>query len=220
MKKAWLAAIWMAASSAAFAQGDAQPRLGRVLEQMQSAESGMERIRFSFRQQIAFTGVSSTTTVNGKALFAKGGKFRIEKMQPERQLTISNGKSLWVYTPAYNQVWQGTPKRWMDSTLLPKGMLPFNNYVADLQKYFDLKLGAVTAADNTVELKAEPKDQQMDYHLTLVVSMDSWLPSSTRYHSESADVVTELSEVEANPDVTDSSFRFTAPKGADVIPLN
>jgi outer membrane lipoprotein-sorting protein len=46
------------------------------------------------------------------------------------------------------------------------------------------------------------------------------MPSSTIFRSDSAVVETALSQVRLNPEVKDATFRFTAPPGVDVIPLN
>jgi outer membrane lipoprotein-sorting protein len=124
---------------------------------------------------------------------------------------------MWVYNPAVNQVWQGAVKSWVDASAVPQGLVPLAGYMGDLQKRFDLSLKEGPAG--AVTLVAQPKDPSTGYSLELVVSTDKWIPFRTTYRSDSATVVTKLSDITFNPGPGADKFTFTAPKGTDVIPL-
>ena len=159
--------------------------------------------------------------IEGDALFGKEGRLRISKQYPDKQVTISDGKKVWVYNPAAKQVWEGASKKWLASSPLPKGMIPFNNYVADLKKNFDLSLDSTQSnVPGEILVLAEPKNRADGYKMCLTVSDESWLPIKTVYVSDSAQVETVLSKHEVNPAISDSVFKFTVPKGTDVIPFN
>ncbi len=195
--------------------------LDRVLTELQNREKTINVIQFDFKQEINFTQMPNKTVVSGEAVFGKGGKMRITKKEPDQQVTVSDGKKVWVFNPAYKQVWEGSSKKWMDSTVIPKGVLPLNNYVEELRTNFNLKFGSAIEKDsNNIQVIAEPKNKALGYSIEMTVAPDSWLPVKTVYHSDSANVVTYLSKHQVNPDVQDSVFRFSTPKGVDVIPFN
>jgi len=195
--------------------------LDQVMQELENREKTMTAIQFDFNQEINFIQMNSTTTVVGEALFGQAGKLRITKESPDNQITISDGKTVWVYNPAAKQVWEGSAKKWLESSAMPKGMVPLNNYVTDLRENFNLSLAA-GASDpaGDVRILAEPKNKELGYKIELTVSTESWLPVKTIYVSDSAEVRTLLSKHQVNPSAPDSVFRFSAPKGTDVIPFN
>ena len=146
---------------------------------------------------------------------------KVVKTQPKEQQIISNGQKMWIYNPGFNQVWVGGVKDWATSSNFPKGLLPINDYVADLRQYFDLSVSSDgKSRDGFIELQGSPKDPSLGYQMTLVVSTATWLPVETRYESETAEVVTKLSNFNTNLSVKDSEFNFTPPHGTDIIPFN
>lgn len=195
--------------------------LNQVLGELANREKTMNILQFDFTQEINFTEMKNKTTVVGEAIFGKAGKLRITKQLPVKQVTVSDGKKVWVYNPTASQVWLGSSKKWLESSSLPKGMIPFNNYVADLQKNFNLVLDQEKKnVEDEIQIVAEPKNKTLGYKMRLTVSTHSWLPVKMVYLSDSAEVETLLSKHQVNPSIQDSVFRFTVPKGTDVIPFN
>lgn len=193
--------------------------ISRALLELERREKTISAIQFNFEQDIFFTQMNTQSTVGGKALFAKTGKLRITKSHPDQQETVSDGKKVWVFNPAFNQVWEGSSKKWLESSVLPRGLIPLENYVADLRKNFILSMAEQVDA-NMIRIHAVPKNKGLGYRLELLVSSDSWLPMESVFISDSARVVTRWSEYKVNPQITEDSFHFVPPHGADVIPLN
>lgn len=195
--------------------------LPNVLAELEKKEKAVQVIKFDFKQEIFFTQMNSRSEVSGGAIFDNTGKFSIEKMSPDKQKTVSNGKKVWVYNPAYNQVWEGTASRWLNSSTIPKGLLPVGKYVSELRQNFILELIETTGVTGSaVGIHASPKHKALNYSMDIFVSTNSWLPLETVYQSDSAKVVTRLINTEVNPEISQSTFHFVAPRGADVIPLN
>lgn len=194
--------------------------LDNVLDEMQVKGRAIRNIQFGFEQQVRFTEMSETTTVQGEAAFSKPGKLHIHKKFPDEQITVSNGEKIWIYTPSFNQVWEGPMKNWVGATLLPKGIIPLDNFADDLRKNFHLRLKEQPVSGVGLWLSATPKDETLDYNLELQISTTSWLPVKTIYRSESAEIVTNLTEAKVNAALPEQMFWFQAPKDADVIPLN
>ena len=165
-----------------------------------------------------FSQSGQSVQVQADAWFGAGGRLRIQKQLPDQQLTISDGKSVWVCNQKPNQVWRGSTQSWLKASWMPKGLVPLNGYVEELEKNFELKM--TSSSEANVTFSATPKDQRLAYTLQFIISTVSWLPSKTLYVSDSARVNTSLSDVTINPEDAARQFHFTIPKGATVIPLN
>lgn len=191
-----------------------------VLYEMKQQDETIKSLSCTFQQEVTFGHSNLSSKTSGEALFAKPNKLNVHLKKPQEQMTIANGKKTWVYTPAYKQVWVGESKKDL-SNLLPKGMVPIQNFGSDLEKNYELSMSAVSETGDTpktVRLKAIPK-QPADYELEFVISTESWLPTETVYTSPSAQVVTKLSSVQVNPEISNSSFQFVPPPGTDMIPF-
>jgi len=195
--------------------------LKTVLFEMETQEKNLDSVQFRFDQTVNFIGTGIKEKSDGSAVFKKPNKMKVIKDHPAQQEVISNGRKMWIYNPQFNQVWVGGAKDWATATNLPKGILPISNYVSDLKQYFDLSLSTGRGKNvDEIVLVATPKDPSLGYQLTLVMSTESWVPSETRYHSETADIATQLSEFKPNPVLKESDFNFTPPHGTDIIPFN
>jgi chaperone LolA len=193
--------------------------LSDVISKLEENEKQTESIHFDFNQTVQFRAMQSSATVSGEATFAKSGKMKIVKTKPEKQIMVSDGKKLTLYNPAYNQVWSGSWTGWVKNAMLPKGMVPLNNYVADLKKNFQLTLMPTADAGFAV-IQAVPNDGDLGYQLELKISTENWQLARTSYRSETAEVVTDLSNVEVNPSTSPATFKLDLPKGVEVISLN
>jgi outer membrane lipoprotein carrier protein len=191
-----------------------------VLRQLKLKDETVKSLQCEFQQEVKFGNSNLSSKTSGEALFAKPDKLNVHQKTPQEQLTIANGKKTWVYTPAYKQVWVGTTKKDL-AKLLPKGMVPIQNFGKDLEKNYDLTvetLSDVGPSPKTVRLKAVPK-QPSDFELEFVISTESWLPTETTYTSSSAQVVTRLTSVKVNPSLSKDAFQFVPPPGTDMIPF-
>src|SRR5436309_231143 len=82
-------------------------------------EKGISSLKFGFEQEIDFLEGGMKTKVVGEALFGREGKMRITKTVPNEQVTVIDGEKVWIYTPAYKQVWSGALKDWTKTSVLP-----------------------------------------------------------------------------------------------------
>jgi outer membrane lipoprotein carrier protein len=197
----------------------AAPTLTEVLSNLESKEQSIQAIQFQFDQDILFSQTGQTSRMAGSALFGKNGRMRVQKSEPDKQMTVSDGKTVWVFNPGPNQVWKGSAKSWLKAGWMPKGLVPLSGYVGELKKNFDLTI-APSSDTARVTLNAAPKDPQLGYQLQFVFDQATWLPQKTIYVSDSARVATSLENVVINPPNAARQFQFAVPKGATVIPLN
>jgi outer membrane lipoprotein carrier protein len=194
--------------------------LDEVLNRIKNKNSQMENIRMDFKQEVEFYEMSQKSEVEGEMAFTRDGKVYFKKQIPTEQITISNGKKVWVYNPSFRQVWVGSAKNWLEGDFLPKGIVPLNNFVEDLNNNFVLSL--VTSEpkiSDVIVIHAEPKNKDLNYSIDLYFSSVSWLPTRTVYKSESARVDTFFTDPKVNAGVSDDLFNFETPKGTEIISL-
>jgi outer membrane lipoprotein carrier protein len=190
-----------------------------VLAHLEAKEKSVQTIQLQFEQDILFSQTGQSAHIEAEAYFGKAGRLRIQKRKPDQQLTVSDGKTVWVYNPGPQQVWRGAASSWLKAGWMPKGLVPLSGYVGELKKNFDLTV-ANSSDTAHVTLDATPKDPRLGYKLQFVFSTETWLPTKTIYVSDSARVTTVLSDVTVNPANAARQFQFPIPKGATVIPLN
>ncbi|MFN0117316.1 MAG: LolA family protein [Elusimicrobiota bacterium] len=197
----------------------AAPTLDDVLNNLKIKETQVKSLELSFTQDIKFTEMTTGSSSKGKVTFLKPNKMRLQKLSPDQQTIVTDGKQVWVYNPAFSQVWKGKWKDWNSASFIPQGLIPVDGYTKDLQKNFDLTLRP-SHENSEVTLKATPKNNHIDYSLEILISTVSWYPIKTFYRSSTAEIVTQFSEVKENAPVSPALFLFIPPKGTEIISLN
>src|SRR3990172_12286774 len=98
----------VAAVAACLVAGAASPVAAQTLEDVvrdvESAYSRMTDLRADFTQTAFNKSLNQTIPAEGAVYLKRGGKLRWEYREPTPQEIVSDGKKLWVYTPALNQV--------------------------------------------------------------------------------------------------------------------
>src|SRR5207237_3366530 len=78
--------------------------LDEVVRGLEAAYSKMTDLRAEFSQTSFNKSLGQTIPAQGVVSLKRGGKLRWEYSEPTKQEIVSDGKTLWVYTPALNQV--------------------------------------------------------------------------------------------------------------------
>src|SRR2546422_3451739 len=78
--------------------------LDDVARDLEGTYSRMIDLRAEFTQTAFNKSLNQTIPAQGTVYLKKGGKLRWEHQEPTPQEIVSDGKKLWVYTPALNQV--------------------------------------------------------------------------------------------------------------------
>jgi len=149
----------------------------------------------------------------------KGGKMRWEYSAPSPQQIVSDGKSLWIYTPELNQVNVGEAPKALagpaGSFLAGLGRLRESFHVRFLnpaqkkgnEGYFVLDL---------TPRKPEPALQR------LIVGVDpgDWLVRKAEVFDQFENTVTmRFTKVTMNSGLPDTLFAFVPPKGVATVPM-
>ena len=193
--------------------------LDDVVRDVEAAYGRMTDLRAEFTQNAFNKSLNQTIPAQGIVYLKKGGKLRWEYKEPTSQEIVSDGKKLWVYTPALGQVNVG------EATEALAG--PAGSFLAGLGRL---------RAEFAVRFlnPAEPRDGEGNWVLDLtpkrplptlarlVLSMDAktWeLRRAVVYDQFENTVTMRFTKVAINSGLPDRLFTFEAPKGVATVPL-
>ena len=193
--------------------------LDDVVRDVEAAYGRMTDLRAEFTQTAFNKSLNQTIPAQGVVYLKKGGKLRWEYKEPTSQEIVSDGKKLWVYTPALGQVNVG------EATEALAG--PAGSFLAGLGRL---------RAEFAVRFlnPAEPRDGEGNWVLDLtpkrplptlarlVLSMDAktWeLRRAVVYDQFENTVTMRFTKVAINSGLPDRLFTFEAPKGVATVPL-
>ncbi len=189
--------------AAAVAQADAVDTLREFAREVKTG-------RAAFTQTVSSPDGARKKTSSGQFEFARPDRFRFEYRKPFEQQIVADGRKVWLYDVDLNQVTVRAMSQALGAT--PAALL------------------AGAAMDKDFELSAAPSQDGLDWVLArpkvkegaTVQSLRIGFRAKTLAALEIIDVfgqrsLLSFSAVEANPHLAADTFRFIAPKGADVI---
>src|SRR5262245_23966211 len=89
---------------AASAVPAAAQSLDDVVREIETVYGRMTDLRADFTQTAFNKSLNQTIPARGTVYLKKGGKLRWEYVEPTPQEIVSDGKTIWIYTPTLNQV--------------------------------------------------------------------------------------------------------------------
>jgi outer membrane lipoprotein carrier protein len=162
--------------------------------------------------------MSQTVEARGTLYLKRPGKLRWEYTAPTPQEIVSDGRRLWVYTPALRQVnVSGAP----EALAGPAGS--FLQGLGQVREQFQARFlnpAQPTDADGRVVLDLTPRTPQ-PLLARLVVALDpgSWLVRKAVLYDELGNTVTvRFDAPTVNAGLADALFVFTPPPGVTVVP--
>jgi len=166
--------------------------------------------RAAFTQTVSSPDGARKKTSSGQFEFARPDRFRFEYRKPFAQQIVADGRKVWLYDVDLNQVTVRAMSQALGAT--PAALLAG----AAMDK--DFVLSAAPSQDGLDWVQAVPRVKEG----ASVTSLRIAFRAKTLAALEIVDVfgqrsLLQFSAVEANPRLADDSFRFVAPKGADVI---
>lgn len=182
-------------------------------DQLQAFVSSVKSARGEFTQrQVKGQGanVKVTGTSSGSFVFSRPGKFTWRYTKPYEQLLQADGKTLYIYDKDLNQV----TERKLDSALgsSPAAILFGSN---DLEKNFVINNGPTRDGIEWLELTPKAKDTQFE-RIGIGFKSGNLEAMELRDAFGNTTLLT-FSAMQKNPSLPADAFRFTAPKGADVM---
>ncbi len=173
---------------------------------LQQTNSGKAR----FAQIVVDKNLKELQKATGTMQFVRPGRFRWEYDKPYEQTIVGDGAKLWIYDKDLNQV----TVRKLDKALggSPAALLAGSN---EIDKAYELtNLGPQEGLD---WLEAIPKSKDTTFERIRLGFGKSGLEAMELRDQFAQTTVIKFANVERNPKIPPEAFRFTPPKGADVI---
>ena len=213
------ALVLLALVAPAAAQTAPSPTLEEVVRGVEAAYGKMNDLKGEFTQSALNKSLNQTIDAQGTMYLKKGGKLRWEYAEPTRQEIVSDGKTIWIYTPQLNQVNTGPAPEALSG---PAGS--FLSGLGKLREHFKVRFlnpAQPKDADGNVVLDLTPK-QPLPTLTRLILSLDSRtydVRKAVVYDQFDNTVTMRFTRLAVNTGVPDRLFVFTAPRGAATVPL-
>jgi outer membrane lipoprotein carrier protein len=167
--------------------------------------------RADFTQEVLDQNGKRIQSASGVMQFRRPGKFRWTYQKPYEQLIVGDGTKFWLYDLDLNQV---TVKK-LDAALgsSPAALLSGSN---EIERGF--KLEEDGSREGLEWLQATPKGKDSSFEKILMAfNAQSELVEMVLNDMFGHKTVLRFSGMQRNPDIPEQQFRFTPPKGADVL---
>jgi outer membrane lipoprotein carrier protein len=192
-------------------RGAESPALRRIVGAIQRHYQTTESFSADFVEEITPVGAPKRTR-NGVVYFQKPGRMRWEFMTPNKELVVSDGRTLYSYDPGLNQVVESPLSR----ALRAPGATEFLLGVGNLKRDFAASAPASAPKDglehvrlvplkggDAIEVAVDPKTSDIR-----TIRISDELGDLTEVH---------FSNIRNNVALQDSLFSFAPPAGSDVV---
>jgi outer membrane lipoprotein carrier protein len=163
-----------------------------------------------FEQQVFDRGGKVVERASGTFAFSRPGKFRWTYDKPHQQVLVGDGAKLWIHDPDLNQVTVKRIGKAISST--PAALLAGKD---DITTLFTLRDAG--AADGLAWVEATPKTQDTGFERVRLGLKGKTLAAMELFDQLGGHTKLTFSDLKTNVAVAPDAFRFTPPKGADVL---
>jgi outer membrane lipoprotein carrier protein len=195
--------VFLALAIATAAHADAIERFKSFLSSTQSA-------RAEFEQQVYGRDGRMTQASKGSFVFQRPGRFRWTYARPVDQVIVGDGERVWIHDRDLNQVTVRRISKALGST--PAALLAGSS---DVEKAF--ALSDAGTRDGLEWLEAKPKDADAGFERIRMGFSANGLAAMELTDNFGQTTRLRFSNLQRNPKVDPSEFRFEPPAGADIL---
>jgi outer membrane lipoprotein carrier protein len=181
-----------------------------TVDELKSLLQQTTTARAHFAQIVLDRDLKTLQQVTGTMQFARPGRFRWEYDRPYEQVIVGDGSRVWLYDKDLNQVTVRRVDRALGSS--PAALLAGSN---EIEKDYVLK--AQGSRDGLDWLEAVPRTRDTAFERINLGFGKSGLEMMELRDQFGQITVIKFSTIERNAKLAPEAFRFTPPKGADVI---
>ena len=188
----------------------------RAAALIQARYEGVRDLQARFTQTTRQAGAvpSAPTTARGSVVLAKPGRMRWTYEAPEPSLVVSDGVTLWIYDPAFQEA-QRLP---VSPGYLSGAAIQFLLGEGDI--FRDFHVVAIACGEASAELELVPREPATYEKIAVKVDAASGDITGTRLVDLLGTVIeVELSELRINQSPPASLFGFEPPQGVRVTDL-
>jgi outer membrane lipoprotein carrier protein len=181
-----------------------------TIDELKALLSQTTTARAQFAQIVLDRNMKRLQQATGSVQFSRPGKFRWEYDRPHEQLIVGDGSRVWLYDKELNQVTVRRMDRALGSS--PAAILAGSN---NIEK--DYTLSALGNREGLEWLEAVPRAQDTAFERVRLGFGKVGLEAMELRDQFGQITIIKFSTMERNIKLPGESFRFTPPKGADVI---
>jgi outer membrane lipoprotein carrier protein len=179
------------------------------LERFQSYLRTTQSARADFQQKVFDKTGKLVQESRGSFSFLRPGRFRWAYTKPP-QLIVGDGERVWIHDTDLNQVTVRRASRVIGAT--PAALLAG---ASDINKAFELVEAG--AKDGLEWLEARPREKESGFERIRLGMSASGVDAMELVDHFGQTTVLRFSNLERNPQFDAGTFRFTPPKGVDVL---
>ena len=180
------------------------------VEELKSYLQQTTTAKARFAQMVLDRNLKKLQEATGTMQFSRPGRFRWEYDKPYEQTIVGDGSRLWIYDKDLNQVTVRKLDRALGSS--PAALLAGSN---EIEKSYNLT--AAGSQDGLEWIEAVPKTRDTSFEKIRLGFNKSALEAMELRDQFGQVTVIKFSAIERNAKLPPEAFRFTPPKGADVI---
>ena len=184
--------------------------MGASAETLKSFLNQTTSAKARFAQMVLDRNMKMLQQATGTMTFSRPGKFRWEYEKPYEQTIVGDGQRLWIYDKDLNQVTVRKLDRALGAS--PAALLAGSN---EIEKNY-----VVTSAgsrDGLDWLEAVPRTQDTAFERVRLGFNKNNLEVMELRDQFGQMTVIKFADLERNPKLSPDLFKFTPPRGADVI---
>ena len=163
-----------------------------------------------FAQMVLDKNLKKLQQATGTMQFSRPGRFRWEYDKPYEQTIVGDGSRLWIYDKDLNQVTVRKLDRALGAS--PAALLAGSNEIE--KEYTITSIGNQEGLD---WIEAVPKARDTAFERIRLGFSGATLQAMELRDQFGQVTVIRFADLERNPKLSPDAFKFTPPKGADVI---
>ena len=179
------------------------------LERFQSYVRTTQAARGEFTQKVYDKSGKLVQDSRGSFAFLRPGRFRWTYVKPQ-QVIVGDGDRVWIHDADLNQVTVRKVQRVLGAT--PAALLAG---ASDIANSFDLKEAGTK--EGLEWLEARPREKEAGFELVRLGLSTGGVEAMELVDHFGQTTQLRFTGVIRNPQIDPATFRFTPPKGADVL---
>jgi len=181
-----------------------------AIERFKTFVRGTQSARADFEQNVVDRAGKPVQQAKGTFVFQRPGKFRWVYDKPADQVIVGDGERVWIHDRDLNQVTVRKLSRALGST--PAALLAGS---AEVEAAFELSEAGMR--DGLEWLDAKPREREAGFERVRMGFGSGGLEAMELLDHFGQTTRLRFTNLTRNPKVDPAEFRFTPPKGADVL---
>ncbi|MFQ5906626.1 MAG: outer membrane lipoprotein carrier protein LolA [bacterium] len=180
-----------------------------ILQEVEKKYGGIKTMSADFSQKITYASTDRKSTFTGRLLLGKPDKMRMSVLEPDTQLLVSTGGTLWVYIKEAHQA--------LFYDLTEESYPQLGTLIFNIGQQFQSELTGKNAKDFILKLVPLEESEYYD-SLYAKVSRRSYLINGlTVFDMQANRIDYAFTRIRTNIRIKEDQFRFTPPPGTQII---